>query len=319
MYKGLSKPLALKRRQFLIDSELDSNELNPAGITPDLTPRQETAEIKLVKDQIPELQNIPTTSFIPRSEGAGLFGVGLLAPRPPVTQDYQTAGLSPKGIPIITQPQKYGYFFIEYPNQNVSRGLQGEMFSFAVIITLSPVTLQECSEMLRLPAKKITPLTRKQYLFDSFNHPTYLNDQNTPLQFRYAEIPVLRQRTPGRLDNIPLGYPDFDNTPDGIATQQGPTPAPPYTNFATTVGGTFPIGITAGGTAYFIDTSPMTPWQFAPTGWAWDFGATASPTGSTAQNVLVTYASTGAYTVTLTASNAAGSTTLTRTNFVTVN
>lgn len=316
MYKGQSRFISIKKRQFLLDSEI--NELNPAGFTPSLTPRQETAQIQESKDQIPELQGVPTTSFVPKTSGAGIFGIGLLAPRPEVTQDYQTAGNSPKNIPIITEPQKYLYFFIEYANVNVARGLESEMVSFAVIIMLNPTTLKECSEMLRLSARKITPLTLKEYLYNSFDHPTYINDQNTPLQFRYAEIPVLKQKTPGRLDNIPLSYPDFDNTPDGIVTRQGPIPAPPYTNFSTGTGSTSAITVSAGATVYFLDTSPMTPWQFAPTGWSWQFGASASPTGSTAQNVLVTFGASGSYTVTLTASNSTGSTTLTRANFVTV-
>jgi hypothetical protein len=306
----------VKKRQFLLD--LQPDELDPGGINPALTPRQQTEEIQKDKDQVPELKGIPTTSFIPNTKGAGIFGVGLLSPRAPVPSPYETAGVSPKNIPILVQPQTFSYFFIEYPNVQIARGIEGEMVSFAVILTLSPVTLQECSEMLRLPARKITPLSLNQYLKDSFNHPTYLNDNNQPLQFRYAEVPILRQKTPGRLDNIPLSYPDFDNTPDGVITRQGPIPAAPYTEFATATGATGSITISAGGTVDFVSTTPVTPWQFAPTGFAWNFGATASPTGATSNSVVVTYGQTGSYTVTLTTSNATGSTTLTKTNFVIV-
>lgn len=316
MYKGQSKFVPLKQRQFLLEG--DGNELNPSGYTPALTPRQETNQMQNTKDTIPELQSVPVTSFVPKTDGLGLFGVGLLAPRPPVAQEYETAGNSPKNIPIVTQPQTYLYFFIQYPNQNVARGLEGEMVSFAVIVTLNPTTLKDCSEMLRLPATRIVPLTLKEYLYGTFTHPTYTNDSGQPLEFRYAEIPILRQITPGRLDNVPLGYPDFDNTPDGIITRQGPIPAPPYTNWATGTGSTSGVTISAGGTVYFVDTTPITPWQYAPTGWAWDFGSTASPTGATSQNAMVAYGQTGSYTVSLTASNSTGSTTLTRIDFVTV-
>ena len=212
------------------------------------------------------------------------------------------------------------------------------------------------------------------------------------MSIRYAEIPIIKQKTPGRLDNIPLGYPDFDSTPDGVITRKGPIPTPPYTNFTwenkppdyvsvpgatsngstinvvttrgltsgmyiliTTPGvgtladntkvisilnnkqftvspapsvtlsgtknvitGTLPATIATGGSVRFMDDSVKNPWQFAPTGWNWVFGPSASPTGSTGKNPLVTYGTAGNYTVTLTASNASGSTTKTKTNFVIV-
>jgi PKD repeat protein len=53
----------------------------------------------------------------------------------------------------------------------------------------------------------------------------------------------------------------------------------------------------------------------------WDFGgagACAGSTGATAQNPLVSFGLTGSYTVTLTATNANGTTSITKTNFVTV-
>lgn len=297
--------------------EEDGNELNPSEETPKITPRQRTAATQDLKDTIPELIPVPVTSFIPGSTG-GIFGVGLLAPRIMHAIDLAIEDLSPKYIPIVVKPATYLYFFIEYANPNVATGLESKMVQFAVIVMLAPTSLQDVSLMLRLPTKKITPLSLKEYLRDSFSHPYYVNDSGTPLQIRYAEIPILKQKTPGRLDNIPLSYPDFDNTPDYITTSLGPIPAAPYTNFMTGTGCTLPISVGLGGTVYFVDASPMTPWQFAPTGWSWQFGPSASPTGSTAQNVLVTYGVTGTFTVTLTASNAVGSTTLTRTNFITV-
>ena len=357
-----------------------------------LTPRQATEEIRLTKNQTPELREVPTTSFVPHTKGLGIFGAGLLAPRPNIAQEYSEAVLSPKNKPIISKPSKYTLFFVKYNNQNLYKGLEAILKSFAVVKTLSPVTVKDCSEMLRIPATDIIAITQSTYDTGSFTHPKYLNDSNQPLSIRYAEIAILKQKTPGRLDNIPLGYPDFDSTPDGITTRVGPVPTPPYTNFAwatgpaeyvsaagatssgstinvkTTIGltsgmyiaittqgigslasntkvvnilnsqqftvtpspitqlignknvvsGNLPATIIPGGSVKFLDTSVKSPWQFAPTGWNWVFGPSASPTGSTGQNPTVTYGGTGTYTVTLTASNASGSKTKTKTNFVIV-
>lgn len=292
-------------------------ESNP-NIPQKLTPRQEDEKIRIAKNQIIGLKPIPTTSFVPDTSGSGIFGIGLLAPRPRIPVAYDESNVSPKNIPIIQKPLVYNYFFIEYDNVNLYKGLEGNIISFAIVVTLSPVTVKDCSEMLRLSANKIKPLTLSEYETGSFLHPKYINDSNLPLSIRYAEIPVLKQKTPGRLDNIPLGYPDFDSTPDGVVTRQGPIPSPPYTDFTSSTGATSSVTITPGGTVAFKDTSVSSPWQFAPTGWSWYFGPSASPTGSTQQNPTVTYGATGIYTVTLTASNSSGSTTKTKNNFVIV-
>jgi len=283
-----------------------------------LTPRQETEKIRLSKNQIVELKPVPTTAFVPNTSGSGIFGIGILSPRPNIAMIYDESKVSSKNIPIIQKPKVYSYFFIEYNNQNLYRGLDGILKSFSVVYTLSPVTVRDCSEMLRLPSTKITPLTLTQYQNDSFNHPKYINDSNEPLSIRYAEIAILKQKTPGRLDNIPLGYPDFDSTPDGVTTRKGPIPTPPYTDFTSSTGATASVTVTPGGTVSFKDTSVRSPWQFAPTGWSWSFGPSASPTGSVLQNPIVIYGATGIYSVTLTASNASGSTPKTKTNFVIV-
>ena len=314
------------------------------------TPRQENAIIKSNKDQIPELINIPVTSFeapppvdqqniiveVPKieasispiidiipepviSEGMGIFGVGLLAPRTDIPQAYVETRVSPKNIPIISKVSTSDYFFIIYDNLNILRATPSNTLrSFAVINTLSPCTIKECSEMLKLKYTNIKEITQSDYLTGSFEHPKYLSDSGYPLQIRYAEIPIIKQKTSGRLDDIPLGYPDFDTTPDGVTTRKGPIPAPPYTDFTSGTGATFNLVTATGATVSFVDTSVRSPWQFAPTGWNWIFGPSASPTGSTAQNPGVRYNYNGNYTVILTASNASGATTKTKINFVTV-
>jgi PKD repeat protein len=205
-----------------------------------------------------------------------------------------------------------------YDNQNLSGGLESILKSYSVIKTLSYITIKDCSEMLKMHYTNIVPLTKEQYDLDSYEHYTYTNASNTPLIIRYAEISIIKQITPGRLDDIPLGYPDFDSTADGVLTRKGPLPAPPYTDFSTATGATFNVSIIPGESISFKDTTVKTPWQFAPTGWGWVFGPTASPTGSNLQNPIVTYGATGIYTVTLTAYNAAGQTTKTKNNFVIV-
>lgn len=281
-----------------------------------MSPRQKTAEIKKSKDSVPELINIPSNYFDADTIGYGLLGTGLLKPRLNVAVEY-ASDTTVKGNPLLATPQTYSYFFVEYNNSNIM-GIGDLQKSFVVILTLSPITPKNCSEMLGTAIKTITGINESVYLNGSFYHPTYVNDNGTPLQFRYAEIPIIRQRTPGRLDNIPIGYPDFDSTPDGVTNVVGPQPSAPYPNFISSTGATASVSISAGGTVQFIDATTKTPWQIAPTGWYWEFGSTASPTGSTAQNPLVTYGTIGLYSVTLTASNATGASTITKSNFVIV-
>ncbi len=78
---------------------------------------------------------------------------------------------------------------------------------------------------------------------------------------------------------------------------------PPVADFTgTPVGGTIPLAVV------FTDAS-----SGAPTSWAWDFG---DGNTSTSQNPSHSYASTGYFTVVMTATNVAGSNTKTRTNYI---
>ena len=67
-----------------------------------------------------------------------------------------------------------------------------------------------------------------------------------------------------------------------------------------------------GGTVQFTDQSTNT-----PTSWSWTF-AGGTPSTSTAQNPSVTYNTAGNYTVTLTVTNASGSNTLSKTDYISV-
>ena len=85
----------------------------------------------------------------------------------------------------------------------------------------------------------------------------------------------------------------------------GPCPAVPVTNFtASPTSGTAPLNV------QFTDTSTGN-----PTSWSWTFGDGGT---STAKNPTHQYANPGTYTVSLTASNTAGSDVETKTNHITV-
>ncbi len=84
-----------------------------------------------------------------------------------------------------------------------------------------------------------------------------------------------------------------------------PPPSAPLADFTSTAtSGPAPLAVT------FTDTSSGN-----PTSWSWAFGDGAT---SGAQNPSHTYSAAGTYTVSLTAGNAAGSNTMTRTGYVTV-
>jgi len=93
-------------------------------------------------------------------------------------------------------------------------------------------------------------------------------------------------------------------TPDGPG---GGGPTPPTANFTGT-----PTTVSVGGTVNFTDTSTG-----SPTSWSWTFEGGA-PAASTAQNPSVVYNTAGTYDVSLTAINAQGSDTETKTDYITV-
>lgn len=278
--------------------------------------RQKQNEIAKENSKIVGLNKIPITSFEENTSGEGLLKTGKLKPRIkyPITYEPETNKL---GKPSFIRPLKYDYFFIKFDSPN-GVGIASTVKNFIVVKVLNSMSTVQFTEISGYPISNITPLTLKDYTEGSFNHPKYINESGNPLSIRYAEIPILIQKTPGRIDDTPIGYPDFDSTPDRVATRKGPLGSAPYTNFTSATGLTSSVTVIPGGTVSFKDTSPFLPFNIGPTGWSWNFGATASPTGSTAQNPTVTYGTTGTYSVTLTASNSSGSTSFTRTNFIIV-
>ncbi len=88
----------------------------------------------------------------------------------------------------------------------------------------------------------------------------------------------------------------------------GTTPQPPEADFTASA-----TVITEGQTVNFTDLSTNN-----PTSWSWTFNG-GTPSSSTAQNPAVTYYTAGVYPVELTATNAYGSDTETKVNYITVN
>jgi uncharacterized protein (TIGR02145 family) len=293
--------------------------LDPIVERVDQSPRQKTSAVNLANSTVPGLQNIPANYFEPNTIGAGLNGTGLLKSRPNIVQNY-TGGTTFKGNPLLVNPQRFFYFFIEYNNSN-EKGIGSLLKSFSIIKMLNDTDLKTFSELLGSAPKSITPISEETYNTGSFSHPKYINDNGTPLVIKYKEIQLVNQVTPGRLDDAYIGYPDFGRTPDTVIGTFSPLPGAPYTTF-TALGATATITVSAGGTVAFKDLTPKTPWQTAPTGWNWSFGSFASPTGSTAENPIITYGATTSIiwdesqNVTLTTSNNYGSTSLTKSNFV---
>jgi len=93
-------------------------------------------------------------------------------------------------------------------------------------------------------------------------------------------------------------------TQSGYITATAPAAIPAASFVSTVTSGDAPL------TVQFVDASTNT-----PTSWAWSFGDGGT---STLQNPSHTYSTTGSYTVTLTASNAQGSNTVTQAGYITV-
>jgi PKD repeat protein len=278
--------------------------------------RQKQDQISEANSKISGLNKIPVNLFEENSQGKGLLGTGKLKPRPNLPIPFVDETNS-KGKPTLVSPDVYSYFFVKFNSPN-GTGVISLLRNFVVVKTLNAMTSVQFSRLSGYNISIITSLSLPVYENGSFTHPRYTNSEGDPLSIRYSEIPILVQKTPGRIDDVPIGYPDFDSTPNTVISKKGPQASAPYTNFSSATGLTSSVTITPGSSLAFKDTSPYLPFNIGPTGWSWDFGATASPTGSTAQNPTVVYGVTGTYNVTLTASNSTGSTSFTRTNFVIV-
>jgi PKD repeat protein len=259
--------------------------------------------------------------IVPDTQGAGLLGIGYLKSLPIVPSEFIPETNS-KGNSVVSLAtvQTYLLFFARYENTYIPAGDE-KLYSFLVVRMLNPTSAIDCATQLGMKTTNVYGLTQSQYETGTFQHPVYLNQNNEPLTFNYTDVSVIIQTTPGRLDNSPIGAPNFPLTPNFIASQQGMLPQPPYPDFIISGGQTGGTAINTGGQVRFLDASLRVPTTVQPTSWRWGFGGTgacAGPTGVTAQNPLVTFGVTGSYAVTLTATNANGSSSITKNNFVIV-
>lgn len=298
--------MALSRRQRILRTSSTS------------TNQSRTQKLNQEKKKL-GLGNVPANYFETGATGnMGIFGFGPLKPRPNRNQDYQNVTDS-KGRTVISSKTvaNFSYFFVNYGNIFTPR-TDGYLDSFVVIKTVSPTTRESVSTMMGVSSDKVTPLTEKGYLTGSFTHPKYTNQNGSPLRIRYASITILDQKTAGRLDDIGIGYPNFDSTPSTVSSTRGPIPSRPVVNFTSVTGATASVTVQAGGTVYFVDASVWNPASIRPENWLWSFGTGGTPSTSSSRNQIVKYPNPGNYTVQLTAWNFAGTGSKIKTGFVTV-
>ena len=125
-----------------------------------------------------------STLIVPETQGEGLLGIGKLAPLPIRVPEYQTI-TNVKGNPVVgvNTVQTYEYLFVQYENTYIPAGDE-KLYSFAVVIPLQPMTVNECASQLGVLARNVTGLTKSEYQTASFNHPVYTNQNNSPLVIR---------------------------------------------------------------------------------------------------------------------------------------
>lgn len=119
--------------------------------------------------------------------------------------------------------------------------------------------------------------------------------------FETASSPIVNRTTPGTGDETARTSVSLVADPPGWVWTAVLTPVAGFTGTPTS--GVAPLNVT------FTDLSTNT-----PTSWLWDFGDGST---STTQNPSHSYATPGVYTVALTATNAAGSNTVTRSAYIT--
>ncbi len=294
---------------------------NKSGLLKPLYSRNKNLQVTKEELKKKGLTAVQATMLEPNTQGAGLIGIGILKPLPVISSEFISETNS-KGNPVVSLEtiKIYNLFFAQYENTYIPKGDE-KLYSFVVVKTLNPISSSECAVQLGMKQNNVKGISLDEYESGSFQHPVYLNQNNQPLTFRYKEVPVIVQITPGRLDNVPIGSPNFLLTPNYIANRQGLLPHPPYPDFITSGGQRGGTAIFIGESVRFLDASLEIPTSVRPTSWLWDFGgigACAGLTGATSQNPLISFGLTGSYTVTLTATNSNGSSSIIKPNFVIV-
>ncbi len=174
------------------------------------------------------------------------------------------------------------------------------------LITVTAATITPVAEFTAVPTSGVAPLT-VQFTDTSTNVPTSwlwsFGDGNSSI----LQSPAFTYSTPGTY-TVSLTATNTagstTNTKTGLITVTAATITPVAEFTAVPTSGVAPL------TVQFTDTSTN-----VPTSWLWSFGDGNS---SILQSPAFTYSTPGIYTVSLTATNTAGSTTNTKTGLITV-
>ena len=168
----------------------------------------------------------------------------------------------------------------------------------SVTVTDGGVTANNLSSPFKIAYAKVTGYPNgNTWLANITFQPKVMDHVVTPIGLSLEEL-------------VDIDLPPYDLLP-GTSVQNGTftitpvSPVTPVANFTgTPTSGTAPLTVT------FTDSSSNT-----PTSWNWNFGDSSF---SILQNPAHSYSSAGTYTVSLTATNAAGSNTFTRMNYISV-
>lgn len=97
---------------------------------------------------------------------------------------------------------KYYYFLVVRPDDLIDDIPQKEYFVYRYKVPASASTgiknLRKYFSTIQLTT--CIQLSDNEYATGKFQHPTYTNQKNLPLEINYREIPIYKQSTPGKID-----------------------------------------------------------------------------------------------------------------------
>lgn len=280
--------------------------------------------IKKVKDLKIDLKSIglhrtPYTNFDENTKG-GIFDIGLLKKRPIIESGYDNSLVNEENKEeyIESNIPTYTYFFIRKENPSI-RGDKDKQYSFYVIEAIIPISIADCSKQLGIPEDVIKNISKEELNSAFFHHPVYINDTYKNIKIHYGELPYMVQIIPGRMDDLPFGYPAFNYNRSNVTTNSFLPPSEPFTFFYAE--GYTPddiqVIVSGNGVIKFLDKSPDFPIQIKPTSWSWEIDGIVKGTTKNLSYDFSLFPS-GTYDVSLTASNANGSRSQLRSDYVLV-
>lgn len=263
------------------------------------------------------LGRTPYTNFDENTKG-GILDIGLLKERPRIESGYEDTLVNEenKEVYIESNIPNYTYFFIRKENPSI-RGDKDKQYSFYIIEAIIPISIADCSKQLGISEDVIKGIGTNELESGFFNHPVYINDTYKKLKIYYGELPYLIQIIPGRMDDLPFGYPAFNYNKSNVVTNTFLPPSAPFTFFYAEghTPNDIQVIVNNDGTLKFLDKSPQFPIQIKPTSWTWKIDGIIK--GNT-QNLIYDFSlfPPGTYDVSLTASNQHGSQTYIREDYV---